>query len=67
MEINDQELDIDIEDLAKLTQQEEPVVKFNPVSKKNLEWYYGNLFPFKQFYKWELQVDWDSNLYLLYL
>lgn len=52
MEINDQELDIDIEDLAKLTQQEEPVVKFNPVSKKNLEWYYGNLFPFKQFYKW---------------
>jgi DNA primase small subunit len=56
MDIQDEDLDIDIEDLAKFAQSEEPVqVKapvFNPVSRQNLEWYYGNLFPFKQFYRW---------------
>jgi len=42
--------DIDIEDIADFSQEVE--YKPNPVSRNNLELYYGNLFPFKLFYKW---------------
>lgn len=49
----DTNLELDIEDLAKLEQHMEPEPpKANPVSRQNLEWYYDKLFPFKQFYKW---------------
>lgn len=53
--------ELDIEDLAKIEQQlndnsyEAALPKtpaINPVSKNNLELYYRNLFPFKQFFKW---------------
>jgi DNA primase small subunit len=61
--MNDYEdIDIDIEDLGKITEdmdmngstipntvkEEKP----NPVSRKNLELYYGSIFPFKHFFKW---------------
>jgi len=46
-------MDIDIEDFAKIIEEEKVVeAKPNPVSKNNLERYYGNLFPFKLFFKW---------------
>lgn len=53
-------LELDIEDLANIeqgfkenTNQIETKTQIaNPVSKQNMEWYYGNIFPFKQFFKW---------------
>jgi DNA primase small subunit len=52
-------LDLDIEDLANLQMDIEPTENntsgkavSNPVSRQNLELYYGNIFPFKQFFKW---------------
>ncbi len=60
------DVDIDIEDLAKFSEEMNNDNNDNNVTpppklvtRKNLEWYYDKVFPFKQFFKWLGLGDFD--------